>query len=109
MMRKECRARPLAPDRSAGYPRARAPHGHHPAPKTRLGISRKMRRIRRRLVRAWRPAGRGCRLGALPRFLTDHFPWPSFASLPKIEADDGLIRAGEGWKALSRVREGALC
>jgi hypothetical protein len=107
MMRKECRARPLAPDRDAGYPRARASHGHHPAPKTRLGISRKMRRSRRCLVRASR--WEGCRLGALPRFLTDYFPWPSFASLPKIEADDGLIRAVEGWKALRRVREGALC
>jgi hypothetical protein len=51
----------------------------------------------------------GCRLGALPRFLADHFPLPSLASLPKTEADDGLICAVEGGKGLSRVREGALC
>jgi hypothetical protein len=38
----------------------------------------------------------GCRLDALPRFLANHFPLPSSASLPKIEADDGLIRAVEG-------------
>jgi len=50
----------------------------------------------------------GCRLGALPRFLADHFPLPSLASLPKTEADDGLICAVEGGKGLSRVREGAL-
>jgi hypothetical protein len=37
-----------------------------------------------------------CRLGALPRFLADPFPLPSSASLPKIEADDGLVRAVEG-------------
>ena len=48
------------------------------------------------LVRVWRPAGRGCRLGALPRVPADHFPLPSSASLPKIEADSGLIRAVEG-------------
>jgi hypothetical protein len=35
----------------------------------------------------------GCRLGALPRLLANHFPLPPSASLPKIEADDGLIRA----------------
>ena len=38
----------------------------------------------------------GCRLGALPRLLANHLPLPSSGSLPKIEADDGLIRAVEG-------------
>jgi len=40
----------------------------------------------------------GCRLDALPRFADDPFPLPSFAGLPKIEADSGPIRAvaGEG-------------
>jgi hypothetical protein len=44
-----------------------------------------------------------------PRLLANHFPLPSSASLPKTEADDGLIRAVEGGKGLSSVREGALC
>jgi hypothetical protein len=38
----------------------------------------------------------GCRLGALPRVPADHIPLPSSASLPKIEAADGLIPAVEG-------------
>jgi hypothetical protein len=50
----------------------------------------------RAVVRAWRPRWEGCRLGALPRLLANHIPLLSSASLPKIEADDGLIRAVEG-------------
>ena len=38
----------------------------------------------------------GCRLGALTRFPADHFPLPSSASLPTIEADSSLGRAVEG-------------
>jgi hypothetical protein len=73
-------------------------------------------RINRRMPPNSTPPGEGmasrwegCRLDALPRFADDPFPLPSFASLPKIEADSGLIRAVAGGKGLSRVREGALC
>jgi hypothetical protein len=38
----------------------------------------------------------GCQLGALPRFLDNRFSVPSSASLPTLEADDGLIRAVAG-------------
>jgi hypothetical protein len=50
----------------------------------------------------------GCPLGALPRFPADHFPLPSSAGLPKIEADSGLIRAVEGERVEQSPRRSVM-
>ena len=67
-----------------------------PAPLTRSRISRKMPPNSTPPGEGMASRWEGCRLGALPRFPADHIPLPSSASLPKIEADSGLIRAAEG-------------